>query len=319
MARLYLGAAVVFAALVVVACGQTDSDQVAVDGTSSTTIAALGGEDNQSGSVEPAENESTQDQADPPGDTTARETLGVDGDTGGGDPVDGDTGGGDPVDGDTGGDDPVDGDQSVANPGQDVAPDEDHADQQPDTGTAADQGPDETIPPIDPDSTAEPSGPTTQPEGEPVEPDLDAADDPAADGRFEIDHAGGQFVDLATGASTNLSTEIGNGGLTLLWFWTPSSSTAEREAAVVDRFSATFGDTIKALAVGTGEDRADAERFLQSTGLGAPILWAPESDVEDHYGLTVIPSSVLIDGAGNVVGRWDGLPEEVFVFAERLS
>lgn len=148
--------------------------------------------------------------------------------------------------------------------------------------------------------------------------DEDPEDDPATDGRYELEAPTGALTDLASGAGTDLADEL-TGTYTLLWFWTPTTPSSGQEVPLVERFADTFAGSVDVVAVGSGGERAEADAFRQSSGLSVTTLWAPTTDSADHYGVERVPSAVLIDQAGTIIGRWTGLSEEAFRLAERLA
>lgn len=164
-----------------------------------------------------------------------------------------------------------------------------------------------------------PNQPTTPPSTfDPESDDPEPEDDPAISDRADVDVPADTLTDLTSGATTSLDQELGQ-GLTLLWFWAPTSSTSEREAAVAQRFADTFQGLVPVIAVGVGDDRAAADAFTAGTGLTIPTLWAPGSTIGDRYGVTVYPSAVLVDQSDTIVARWPGLSEEIFRFVERIT
>ena len=162
-----------------------------------------------------------------------------------------------------------------------------------------------------------------QPAG-PAQPtdDLDPADvpddEPPPEGRADVEPPRDTLTDLATDTPTDLAGEIGD-GLTLVWFWSPDTSTSEREAAVVQRFADTFTGAVEVVAVGSGGARPEADAFVTTTGLGVTTLWASGAAAADHYEVESLPESLLVDGSGNIIARWPGLPEEAFRFVERIT
>ncbi|MEL6983299.1 MAG: TlpA disulfide reductase family protein [Actinomycetota bacterium] len=148
--------------------------------------------------------------------------------------------------------------------------------------------------------------------------DEDPEDDPATDGRYELEAPTGALTDLASGSGTDLADEL-TGTYTLLWFWTPTTPSSGQEVPLVERFADTFAGSVEVVAIGSGGERAEADAFRQSSGLSVTTLWAPSTDSADHYGVERVPSAVLIDRAGTIIGRWTGLSEEAFRLAERLA
>lgn len=149
-----------------------------------------------------------------------------------------------------------------------------------------------------------------------VDDDLGIDDSPPA-GRANVSAPNGALFNLTDGTSTELADEVG--GLTLIWFWSTDTPSSEREAAVVQRFAKTFDGSIGVVAVGSGGDRGQADDFLKTTDLGVKTLWSSNEDAAAHYQIDLLPTSLLIDGSGNIIGRWPGLPEEAFRLADRIS
>lgn len=147
----------------------------------------------------------------------------------------------------------------------------------------------------------------------------DAAEDPAADGRVDIDFPPAPLTDLASGQPVSLEGLVTGESYSLLWFWSPSSSTSEREAAVAQRLADRFPDAVSVLAIAADGDQQAAIDFRAMTGLTVTTLWASTAETSEHYGVAEIPSSVLLGSNGDVIARWPGLPEEAFRFIERIS
>ena len=143
-------------------------------------------------------------------------------------------------------------------------------------------------------------------------------DEPPPEGRADVEPPRDALTDLATDTPTDLAGEIGD-GLTLVWFWSPNAPTSEREAAVVQRFADAFAGSVQVVAVGSGGERPEADAFLATTGLGVTTLWASAAEAADHYEVETVPESLLVDGSGNIIARWPGLPEEAFRFVERIT
>ncbi len=172
------------------------------------------------------------------------------------------------------------------------------------------------------DATASDSGSTSDEAGGSGNSNDVVDDDPGIDdspptGRANVAAPPGALFDLADGTSTELANEVG--GLTLIWFWSTDTPTSEREAAVVQRFATTFDGSIGVVAVGSGGDRGEADGFVQTTDLGVTTLWSSNGDAAAHYQIEVLPTSLLVDGSGNIIGRWPGLPQEAFQLADRIT
>lgn len=164
----------------------------------------------------------------------------------------------------------------------------------------------------DPDGQGEGASPDV-----PAPPDDELIDE-APEGRAEVEPPEGALTNLASGATTDMEAEIGS-GLTLLWFWSPDSSTASREALVVQRYADTFAGAATVVAVGSGGAASDADAFYQSAGLDVTTVWSASDDAAAHYEVDALPQTILIDGDGNIIARWPGMSEEVFALTERIT
>jgi peroxiredoxin len=64
------------------------------------------------------------------------------------------------------------------------------------------------------------------------------------------------------------------------------------------------------IGVNVDKRRPDAERFLQQTPAAFTIVYDPAGKTPEAYAVKGMPSSYLIDGAGNVVAVESGFRDE---------
>lgn len=199
-------------------------------------------------------------------------------------------------------------------------------------GTGSDGGGDGTdggegdgepaLTPVDPDAV-DPSEPERTDEPAPVEEQEDPDDQPDEDttggARANVNYPSTELIDLGSGRTTDLGSVAAQSGRpVLLWFWSPASPSSAAEASIVKRLLNGQGDKVTVIAVGGDGDRAAADEFHANTGLGTTVLWSAGPAARDHYQVVRIPSTVLLAASGDVIARWNGLPEEAFSFVERM-
>jgi thiol-disulfide isomerase/thioredoxin len=112
---------------------------------------------------------------------------------------------------------------------------------------------------------------------------------------------GGATVDLADF----------KGKLVLVNFWATWCEPCLREMPSIERLQSRLGDRIAVLAV--SEDRGGSKAvdpFVEKLGLKSVKIYVdPKSAVGRAFEVKGLPTSVLIDGDGKVVGRVEGAAE----------
>ncbi len=167
----------------------------------------------------------------------------------------------------------------------------------------------------------QPETPTQPPLDPDDEPEGDVDDDPAAEGRIDVSYPSAPVTNLGSGEEVDLAGELADRDKrTLLWFWQPGNGPSAAEADVVARLQAELGDDIDVVAVGTGGDLATAQAFAADAGLaGVTILWDGSAEAVEYYEVGQLPSSILLDFNGDIIGRWNTLSPEVFQLVQILS
>ena len=56
------------------------------------------------------------------------------------------------------------------------------------------------------------------------------------------------------------------------------------------------------VAINVESEKADAEKFLAATPASFPILFDPDNTVSGKYGVSAMPTTILVDRQGRV--RW---------------
>ncbi|MCU0268586.1 MAG: TlpA family protein disulfide reductase [Acidimicrobiales bacterium] len=94
----------------------------------------------------------------------------------------------------------------------------------------------------------------------------------------------------------------------LVNFWaswcTPCRAEMPELQALVERSDG----QIRAVGINLWDDAAAAKAFAEEVGVDYPLVLDRDGEVAQAYGITVVPSMVVIDDAGRVVGRASGKP-----------
>jgi peroxiredoxin len=93
------------------------------------------------------------------------------------------------------------------------------------------------------------------------------------------------------------------GQVVMINFWASWCGPCRQEFPALDQIYAKYkpmGFTL--VAINVESEKADAERFLEKTPASFPILFDPDNKVSGSYGVSAMPTTVLVDRAGRV--RW---------------
>jgi len=127
-----------------------------------------------------------------------------------------------------------------------------------------------------------------------------------------------ELVDVGTGETTSLNEALypGNGNPTLAFFWAPFCPSCRVEAPELDDLAASHGDEINIVGIGTRDDLAYAEEFLESTGVeNFPLLWEESGQSWQDFGVIAQPYLILLDD-GQEVQRWPGGATDEMILSE---
>lgn len=164
------------------------------------------------------------------------------------------------------------------------------------------------------------AGPPAPEDGAVDELDEDEANDGATVGRTGLDEPEAVVIDLATGDEVELAGGLAGQGTTVLWFWENGSAESAAEAATIASLADDFDGRLTVVAVGTGGDAEQAERFRQDAGLtGVTTVWDPAAESLEYYQVSAIPSVIAVNDAGDIMGRWSTLTPEVAQFLDLIA
>lgn len=93
------------------------------------------------------------------------------------------------------------------------------------------------------------------------------------------------------------------GQVVMINFWASWCGPCRQEFPALDQIYAKYkpmGFTL--VAINVESEKSDAEKFLSKTPASFPILFDPDNAVSGRYGVSAMPTTVLVDRQGRV--RW---------------
>lgn len=108
---------------------------------------------------------------------------------------------------------------------------------------------------------------------------------------------------LASRAGGQVSLADLKGQVVMINFWASWCGPCRQEFPALDQIYAKYkpmGFTL--VAINVESEQADAEKFLSATPASFPILFDPDNTVSGKYGVSAMPTTVLVDRQGRV--RW---------------
>jgi thiol-disulfide isomerase/thioredoxin len=108
---------------------------------------------------------------------------------------------------------------------------------------------------------------------------------------------------LASRAGGEVSLADLKGQVVMINFWASWCGPCRQEFPALDQIYAKYkpmGFTL--VAINVESEKADAEKFLSATPASFPILFDPDNTVSGKYGVSAMPTTVLVDRQGRV--RW---------------
>jgi len=108
---------------------------------------------------------------------------------------------------------------------------------------------------------------------------------------------------LPTRDGGTISLEHLRGQVVMINFWASWCGPCRQEFPILDEMYRKYrpmGFTL--VGVNVESETADAERFLEATPVTFPIAWDSENSVSGAYGVSAMPTTLIVDRKGNV--RW---------------
>lgn len=112
-----------------------------------------------------------------------------------------------------------------------------------------------------------------------------------------------EMTNLATGTSINLRSVVDGDKPMLFWFWAPHCPVCRREAPLLEQLSQKHSDKIKIVGIGTFDDLAYAERFVDNANTTFTMLWSSASESWRHYNVNNNSYMWFLDAQGNRIGE----------------
>ena len=108
---------------------------------------------------------------------------------------------------------------------------------------------------------------------------------------------------LANRAGGQLSLSGLRGQVVMINFWASWCGPCRQEFPALDEMYRKYQPMGFALVgINVESEQADAERFLGARPVSFPILFDPDNTVSDRYGVSAMPTTVLVDRQGRL--RW---------------
>ena len=108
---------------------------------------------------------------------------------------------------------------------------------------------------------------------------------------------------LPTRDGGTVSLQELRGQVVMINFWASWCGPCRQEFPVLDEMYRKYrpmGFTL--VGINVESETADAERFLAKTPISFPIAWDRANDVSGDYGVSAMPTTLIVDRKGNV--RW---------------
>jgi cytochrome c biogenesis protein CcmG, thiol:disulfide interchange protein DsbE len=118
---------------------------------------------------------------------------------------------------------------------------------------------------------------------------------------------------VVNGASEGGTLSLGQfqGSAVVLDFWATWCGPCRLEAPVVNKLAQRFKDRgLVVVGVDTNEPEGNARPWALEHGLSYPIVYDTNNETAEHYGVTNMPTLVVISKAGKVTAVREGLTND---------
>lgn len=108
---------------------------------------------------------------------------------------------------------------------------------------------------------------------------------------------------LASRAGGEMSLASLRGAVVMINFWASWCGPCRQEFPALDEIYRIYRPMgLEMVAINVESEPADAERFLGMRPVSFPILFDPDNRVSSSYGVSAMPTTVLVDRKGHI--RW---------------
>lgn len=115
---------------------------------------------------------------------------------------------------------------------------------------------------------------------------------------------------LKSNSGENLRLQEQRGNVVMLNFWATWCAPCRKEMPVLEEIHQRYGAAGFVLwGVNVEEDSEAAEAMAKDLGVTFPIVFDPESQASQAYGIDAMPTTILIDRDGNIRYKHRGLPK----------
>jgi thiol-disulfide isomerase/thioredoxin len=97
------------------------------------------------------------------------------------------------------------------------------------------------------------------------------------------------------------------GKVVLLDFWASWCGPCATQSAILERVAQAHPADVVVVGINLDDEPEVAQRYAAGKGLSYPIVTDQQGDAQRAYGVTNLPSLVLVDARGNVVRYLQGL------------
>lgn len=117
-------------------------------------------------------------------------------------------------------------------------------------------------------------------------------------------------IEAGEGVGDRVALERLAGQVVVLDFWASWCRPCRRSIPILNRVSERF-PTVHFYGVNVeGSDRARLQARHEALGANFPSFHDPRSELQDHYGVSHLPTLVVIDGSGQIQHSESGVPDE---------
>jgi thiol-disulfide isomerase/thioredoxin len=118
-------------------------------------------------------------------------------------------------------------------------------------------------------------------------------------------------VEVALLEGGEWSLDVAAGRPAVLVFWASWCGPCRKEAPEVAEVVRSYGDKVAVVSINAGEDPTKARLAAQQWQLTWPVALDPRRKAQTAYEVDALPLVVVLDGAGLVRYRGNGMPSDI--------